>query len=324
MTFNKNDINTIDEAKEYSNYYGGVLKPKEKAIFDSNLLKPNGTLDKALLQHTAKALFKYLLIEQRTNSIPYQMVNGIGSNKPIDKVVSQFEDIFFAKSEYEFDHKEEEVSIEILNLENKKEKKVKEIESLNQKNNHQKLLNEQIKLETNVATLVTALKNDLRTPGVGDRKFFDLIAENNKNTSNEIYTSTAPATAETYGSIIKTGYTKNSKPYTHPIYVTIDFQYQGYKQEDKETYRYISDIFYVMNKLFSQKDSNYKDNPFLKKGEKSCLQFNDTEKIYNNLEATDFSAYHEVLGSDAINMERIREEPITVYEKKIHGEELTR
>jgi len=35
--------------------------------------------------------------------------------------------------------------------------------------------------------LVTALKNDLRTPGVGGRKFFDLIAENSKNTSNEIY-----------------------------------------------------------------------------------------------------------------------------------------
>ena len=56
MTFNKNDINTIDEAKKYSNYYGGVLKPEEKAIFDSPLLKPNGTLDKALLQHTAEIL----------------------------------------------------------------------------------------------------------------------------------------------------------------------------------------------------------------------------------------------------------------------------
>ena len=33
-----------------------------------------------------------------------------------------------------------------------------------------------------------------------------------------------------------------------------------------------------MNELFPQKDSNYGDNPFLKKGENSCLQFNDTEK----------------------------------------------
>ena len=49
MTFKKDDINTIDEAKEYSSYHGGPLKPEEKAIFDSNLLKPNDTLDKALL-----------------------------------------------------------------------------------------------------------------------------------------------------------------------------------------------------------------------------------------------------------------------------------
>ena len=117
MTFKKNNINTIDEAKEYSNYYGGVLKPEEKSIFDSNLLKPNDTLDKALLQHTAEILdnwkqskdkvkteimsltpdrhllFKSLLAEQRTNSVPYQLVNGL-SYKPIDKVVSQFEDFF--------------------------------------------------------------------------------------------------------------------------------------------------------------------------------------------------------------------------------------
>ncbi|CAG8667983.1 987_t:CDS:1, partial [Paraglomus brasilianum] len=44
------------EAKGYSNYYGGVLKPEEKAIFDSNLLKPNDTLDKTLLQDTAQLL----------------------------------------------------------------------------------------------------------------------------------------------------------------------------------------------------------------------------------------------------------------------------
>ena len=33
-----------------------------------------------------------------------------------------------------------------------------------------------------------------------------------------------------------------------------------------------------MNELFPQKDSNYQDSPFLKKGEKSCLQFNDMDK----------------------------------------------
>ena len=61
MTFNKNDINTIDEAKRYSNYYGGALKPEEKSIFDSNLLKPNGTLDKTLL----KILLSYYTIEEK-------------------------------------------------------------------------------------------------------------------------------------------------------------------------------------------------------------------------------------------------------------------
>jgi len=54
MAFNKTDINTENEAKEYPNYYGGVLKPEEKAIFDSGLLKPNGTLDKTFLQDTAE------------------------------------------------------------------------------------------------------------------------------------------------------------------------------------------------------------------------------------------------------------------------------
>ena len=56
MAFNKNDINTIDDAKEYSNYHGGALKPEEKFIFDSTLLKPNSTLDKAFLQDTAELL----------------------------------------------------------------------------------------------------------------------------------------------------------------------------------------------------------------------------------------------------------------------------
>ncbi|CAG8677185.1 8226_t:CDS:1, partial [Paraglomus brasilianum] len=44
------------EAKEYPNYHGGALKPEEKSIFDSNLLKPNDTLDKTLLQDTAQLL----------------------------------------------------------------------------------------------------------------------------------------------------------------------------------------------------------------------------------------------------------------------------
>jgi len=70
--------------------------------------------------------------------------------------------------------------------------------------------------------LVTALKNDLRTPGVGGRKFFELICEYNDLQSRELYKPTTPATANSYGSVIKTGYNGNGKPYTHPIYLTND------------------------------------------------------------------------------------------------------
>jgi hypothetical protein len=56
MAFNKNNINTENEAKEYQNYFSGPLKHEEKSIFDSPLLKPNNTLDKALLQDTAQLL----------------------------------------------------------------------------------------------------------------------------------------------------------------------------------------------------------------------------------------------------------------------------
>jgi len=47
------------------------------------------------LTDNGRALFKSLLAEQRANSVPYQLVNEIGYNKPIDKVVSQFEDFLF-------------------------------------------------------------------------------------------------------------------------------------------------------------------------------------------------------------------------------------
>jgi len=77
MAFNKNDINTIDEAKVYSNYHGGVLKPEEKAIFDSNLLKPNGTLDKTLLQDTAQLLNN---CKEAEASLKTEQSNNILSN----------------------------------------------------------------------------------------------------------------------------------------------------------------------------------------------------------------------------------------------------
>ncbi|CAG8677821.1 10481_t:CDS:2, partial [Paraglomus brasilianum] len=42
--------------------------------------------------------------------------------------------------------------------------------------------------------------------------------------------------------------------------------------------------------------------------------------IYNNDEAIDFSEYSTVLSSDAVSLEKIREEEITVYEKKLSSE----
>jgi len=51
------------------------------------------------------------------------------------------------------------------------------------------------------------------------------------------------------------------------------------KQENvKREIRYFSDILYVMHALFP-KDSNYQDSPFLKVGEKSCLQFKNNKSI---------------------------------------------
>ena len=54
--FNKNDINTPEEAKKYPGYHGGELTPQEKEIFNDNRLQPNGTLDVSLLQDTAELL----------------------------------------------------------------------------------------------------------------------------------------------------------------------------------------------------------------------------------------------------------------------------
>ena len=154
MTFNKNQINTIEEAKEYPNYHSGPLKPEEKAIFDSNLLKPNDTLDKTLLQDTAQLLniwresrekikkekmglsseshnlLAFILKEQKAESIPYQVVNNLNDNKPVNRVVSQFEDILFSESDPEFDQKIEDKTIALGELLRKEEEITKEIERL--------------------------------------------------------------------------------------------------------------------------------------------------------------------------------------------------
>jgi hypothetical protein len=74
MTFNKNDINTIDEAKGYSNYYGGKLKGirggKTAKIFESSKLNDrDGKLDKTKLQDLAEFLNIYKTAKAKAKNI---------------------------------------------------------------------------------------------------------------------------------------------------------------------------------------------------------------------------------------------------------------
>ncbi|CAI2162239.1 17159_t:CDS:1 [Funneliformis geosporum] len=245
MAFNKTDINTENEAKEYPNYYGGVLKPEEKAIFDNGLLKPNGILNKTFLQDTAellnnlkqskekvktatmgldddkRTLLKSFLVEQKGETIPYQLVNSLGSDKPVDKVISQLEDVFFAENEPEFDRKIETTALKLKELLDKGKGVDEEIEKLQKKYN-QKLLEEQTTLEGKVSAAVTALKNELKTAGGAGLKILQNIIDSNKDYSERFYTPTVPDSATSYGSVIQTGYISSAKPYAHPAYLLED------------------------------------------------------------------------------------------------------
>ena len=268
MTFKKNDINTIDEAKEYSNYYGGARQPEEKSIFDSNLLKPNGTLDKTLLQDTAQLLNNWrearekikkekmglsseshnllasILKEQKAESIPYQVVNNLNDNKPVDKVISQFEDILFSESDPEFDRKIEDKTIALGELLKKEEEITKEIEKLRKKYSTE-IVKKQTDLRNRIVNdLVPKLKDNLRDTGSGDWKILDNMIKSNEEYANRIYRSDISETTKHYGSVIKTGYNGNGKPYTHPIYLTNDLPGQIWailKDLDKDKlFEYIS------------------------------------------------------------------------------------
>ena len=136
-------VDTIQKAKDYQ-INGKPLENSEKNIFDNDLLKKkkaDGTLDNDpdlnelketlvfLINYKAgkekvktetmglkpegQALLNALLVAQKGNSIAYQLVNGIGNDKPIDKVISQFEDVLFAESEPEFNREIEEKSAEL-------------------------------------------------------------------------------------------------------------------------------------------------------------------------------------------------------------------
>jgi len=78
-------------------------------------------------------LLASILKEQKAESIPYQVVNNLNDNKPVDKVVSQFEDILFSKFDPEFDQKIEDKTIALGELLRKEEEITKEIGRLRKK-----------------------------------------------------------------------------------------------------------------------------------------------------------------------------------------------
>ncbi|CAJ0630610.1 14139_t:CDS:2 [Entrophospora sp. SA101] len=294
MTFNKNDIDTIEKAKEYPDYHGGELTQPEKDIFNDDRL----ITDKALFQNTAELLNNCkkaeanlvtertsetglstngnellisLMEPRRNNSLAYQLINTKedGEGK-VDKMVKEYQTVLFRKNNKTLDLKLKEALITFAKVSEEEEKVAKEITELEKKYNPQ-VLQEQTDLEDKVDVAVTALKDDLRIVNTGGCKFLEFIIENGKNFSELNYKSDVPATTEHYGSIIKTGYNGNNKPYTHPLYLNCVWD-----AGDKKKF-----------------------------------------KVYNNDEAIEFNAYDEVISKDGIMDERIREEEITIYKKKL-------
>ncbi|CAJ0834493.1 7486_t:CDS:2, partial [Entrophospora sp. SA101] len=332
MTFNKNDIDTIEKAKEYPDYHGGKLTDQEKEIFNSDLLTPNGTLDVSLLQDTAELLndckkaetnlkversadvlsndgnklLVSLMAERRNNSIAYQLVNEKDENEEgrVDKMVKEYQTVLFQKNNKTLDLKLKEALISFAKVSKEEEKVAKEITELEKKYNPQ-VLQEQTDLENKVDTAVTALKDDLRIVNTGGRKFLEFIIENGKNFSELNYKSDVPATTEHYGSIIKTGYNGNNKPYTHPLYLNC-----AWDAGDKKKFKGADAS--IIGKKYVDNSTNVLKAPFDVE-EKHLTWAN----VYNSDEAVEFNAYDEVISKDGIMDERIREEEITIYEKKL-------
>ena len=74
------------------------------------------------LSKAATNLLIFFLKEQKAESIPYQVVNNLDNNQPVDKVISQFEDNLFAESNPEFDQKIEDRTIALGELLKKRRK----------------------------------------------------------------------------------------------------------------------------------------------------------------------------------------------------------
>ncbi|CAG8643291.1 11279_t:CDS:10 [Funneliformis caledonium] len=283
MTFNKNDINITDKAKEYSNYYEEVLKPEEKAIFDKG--KEKVKVEKMGLSSARHTLLVAIIKEQKSNSIPYQVVNNLNDNKPIDKVITQFENILFSESDLEFEAeikaKQDKLDAILVN----KEKKDKEISEFEIKNN--KILNSEFELKAEnykneVQLAIDKLKRDL----------------NYGNTAVVVPT--------------ETGYNSNGKPFTHPLNLGHDLPQQFikiFKDFDKEK------LFKIIKRNFSSIETDFSTSKYLQVGGTDCLPFKSNKSLDQSYNVLWMDADSSIKNSSYLI--------VSIFEIPLHSEKIT-
>ncbi|CAJ0630016.1 8579_t:CDS:2 [Entrophospora sp. SA101] len=336
MTFNKNDINTIDEAKGYSNYYGGKLKGirggKTAKIFESSKLNDrDGKLDKTKLQDLAE-----LQKERRNNSDLYQLVNSLGRGNKVDLVVEILEDHLFREVGDISPNKEIEFKalLGVLgNVNQQAQTKDKEIKELAEKCSPEK---EQKAIDYlgKVKNAISALKEDLRDNTKISYKILDTIISYTKETCDNIFTTTAA------NSLIRTGYDDTGIPLTQSLFLTRDlpqqfialfkkfdkgkrlkerFEQEKFDEEEarkkERDYIFVSDVCKFMHALFPQ-DDNYKNSPFIQEGRDNSV-IGEVYAVYNDTDCVKFNSHDEVISKDGNTKRLIRSEPISDYEAKI-------
>ncbi|CAH1770053.1 1181_t:CDS:2, partial [Entrophospora sp. SA101] len=225
---------------------------------------------------------------------------------------------------------------------------------------NEQILQEQTELEKKISTIVQKLKDDLAPGGTG-RKFLDCMLEIGKINSDLQYRADIPETVDRYASVIQMGYNGNSKPFTHPLYLESDlpdkdklYSYIGSSTCTHLTADQKKEFKDAFNRFVERKDITFSNGGLQNRmghfvsddavSEKSCLQFNDTDKsidtpfkvywrgadasiitksyvtdggklIYNKDDAINFSAYCEVLDEKGVDLEKICK--ISVYEDKL-------
>jgi hypothetical protein len=261
VAFNKNDINTIEDAKNYEGYnnkkLNGTRGGKTAKIFESSKLnKDDGTLDKTKLQDLAEYLHIYktakvkandlnspvtdwapllgkLWQERRNNSDFYQLVNNRGKGGKIDLVIEKLEDRLFRKvgdispsQIIEFQNKQKRLT----DLVEKGKEKDKEINKAAEKCSPEKI-KEATDYLAKVRNAVDALKDDLKDNTKAGYRILNEIISYTRETCDNIFTTTAPK------SLITTGFNDTGIPLTQSLFLTRDFPQQFialFKKFDKE------------------------------------------------------------------------------------------